>query len=90
MQSWHFVSLTSRLETAVSRIISITEPQSTEATVSYLVNWDLMVQSSKCRPFHVSKLLKIPKLERTFNSEVEDKQSLTNDSLAMNLSYYLV
>ena len=34
-----------------------------------------MVQSSECRPFHVSKLLKIPKLERTFNSEGEDKQS---------------
>ena len=52
-----------------------------------------MVQSSECLTFHVSKLLKIPKLEKTFkNSEGEDKQSwnnLTNDSLALVLSYYL-
>ena len=41
-----------------------------------------MVQSSECLTFHVSQLLKIPKLEKdiqkNFNSEGEDKQSWNN------------
>ena len=41
-----------------------------------------MVQSLECLTFHVSKLLKIPKLEKdiqkNFNSEGEDKQSWNN------------